>query len=110
MDGTATTSHQLIPTPQKCGPKIGRDGAYFIQIMQLTFIVNIVIILNRTLYRFKAWGEDNNDPHRRVEDIAFAVARFYQTGGTFQNYYMVSIAFLLIPLFKHNKWYFVKVQ
>ncbi|KAJ8641771.1 hypothetical protein MRB53_018465 [Persea americana] len=27
-------------------------------------------------------------PHRPVEDIAFAVARFYQKGGTFHNYYM----------------------
>jgi hypothetical protein len=24
-----------------------------------------------------------------VEDLAFAVARFFQRGGTFQNYYMV---------------------
>ncbi|XP_050226309.1 beta-galactosidase 8-like [Mercurialis annua] len=27
-------------------------------------------------------------PYRPVEDLAFAVARFFQTGGTFQNYYM----------------------
>lgn len=27
-------------------------------------------------------------PYRPAEDIAFAVARFYQRGGTFQNYYM----------------------
>ncbi|XLR40997.1 hypothetical protein S83_025657, partial [Arachis hypogaea] len=27
-------------------------------------------------------------PRRPVEDIAFAVARFFQRGGTFQNYYM----------------------
>lgn len=27
-------------------------------------------------------------PHRPTEDLAFAVARFYQRGGTFQNYYM----------------------
>nr|AJQ19480.1 beta-galactosidase [Diospyros kaki] len=27
-------------------------------------------------------------PHRPVEDLAFAVARFFQRGGTFQNYYM----------------------
>ncbi|KAK6124416.1 hypothetical protein DH2020_041836 [Rehmannia glutinosa] len=30
-------------------------------------------------------------PFRPVEDLAFAVARFFETGGTFQNYYMVSI-------------------
>lgn len=27
-------------------------------------------------------------PYRPVEDIAFSVARFFQRGGTFQNYYM----------------------
>ncbi|KDP20900.1 hypothetical protein JCGZ_21371 [Jatropha curcas] len=27
-------------------------------------------------------------PHRPVEDLAFAVARFFEYGGTFQNYYM----------------------
>nr|XP_009616320.1 beta-galactosidase 15-like [Nicotiana tomentosiformis] len=35
---------------------------------------------------FKNWG--GRDPHRTAEDLAFAVARFFQTGGTFQNYYM----------------------
>lgn len=27
-------------------------------------------------------------PHRPAQDLAFAVARFYERGGTFQNYYM----------------------
>nr|GMC50041.1 beta-galactosidase 15-like [Ipomoea batatas] len=35
---------------------------------------------------FKNWG--GKDPLRTAEDVAFAVARFFQTGGTFQNYYM----------------------
>lgn len=35
---------------------------------------------------YKNWGGE--DPHRTAEDLAFAVARFYQLGGTFQNYYM----------------------
>ncbi|KAJ6392875.1 hypothetical protein OIU77_022372 [Salix suchowensis] len=35
---------------------------------------------------YKNWG--GKDPHRTAEDLAFAVARFYQLGGTFQNYYM----------------------
>ncbi|KAF8403186.1 hypothetical protein HHK36_011283 [Tetracentron sinense] len=35
---------------------------------------------------FKNWG--GKDPHRIAEDLAFAVARFFQYGGTFQNYYM----------------------
>ncbi|KAJ6428139.1 hypothetical protein OIU84_023538 [Salix udensis] len=34
----------------------------------------------------QSWG--GKDPHRTAEDLAFAVARFYQLGGTFQNYYM----------------------
>ncbi|XP_059462503.1 beta-galactosidase 15-like [Corylus avellana] len=35
---------------------------------------------------YKGWGLQ--DPHRTVEDLAYAVARFFQYGGTFQNYYM----------------------
>ncbi|KAK7265465.1 hypothetical protein RJT34_33085 [Clitoria ternatea] len=35
---------------------------------------------------FKNWG--GKDPHRTAEDVAYAVARFFQTGGTFTNYYM----------------------
>lgn len=35
---------------------------------------------------FKTFGARN--PHRPPEDIAFAVARFFQKGGSLQNYYM----------------------
>ncbi|KAL4380244.1 hypothetical protein AHAS_Ahas04G0014100 [Arachis hypogaea] len=35
---------------------------------------------------FKNWG--GQIPHRTAEDVAFAVARFFQYGGTYQNYYM----------------------
>ncbi|KAK7304013.1 hypothetical protein RJT34_14999 [Clitoria ternatea] len=35
---------------------------------------------------FKNWG--GKDPHRTAEDVAYAVAKFFETGGTFQNYYM----------------------
>ncbi|KAK7311282.1 hypothetical protein RJT34_09315 [Clitoria ternatea] len=35
---------------------------------------------------YKKWGKQ--DPHRTAEDVAFAVARFFQFGGTFHNYYM----------------------
>ncbi|OWM74486.1 hypothetical protein CDL15_Pgr003989 [Punica granatum] len=35
---------------------------------------------------FKDWGMQ--DPHRTAEDVAFAVARFFQYGGSLQNYYM----------------------
>ncbi|KAM3326493.1 hypothetical protein P3S67_001619 [Capsicum chacoense] len=35
---------------------------------------------------FADWGE--RLPHRPSEDIAFAIARFFQRGGSLQNYYM----------------------
>lgn len=43
------------------------------------------------LWRYTSWG--GRVPHRPVEDIAFAVARFFQRGGSFQNYYMVKLIF-----------------
>lgn len=38
-------------------------------------------------FRFLSFG--GGVPYRPAEDLAFAVARFFQRGGTFQNYYMV---------------------
>ncbi|KAH6832659.1 beta galactosidase 9 [Perilla frutescens var. hirtella] len=35
---------------------------------------------------YTCWGD--RVPHRPAQDIAFAVARFFQRGGSFQNYYM----------------------
>ncbi|XP_031253021.1 beta-galactosidase 9 isoform X2 [Pistacia vera] len=35
---------------------------------------------------YTTWG--GRLPHRPAEDLAFAVARFYQRGGSFMNYYM----------------------
>ncbi|KAL1061009.1 hypothetical protein V6Z11_1Z051800 [Gossypium hirsutum] len=35
---------------------------------------------------FKSWG--GADPFRTAEDLAYSVARFFQKGGTLQNYYM----------------------
>ncbi|KAL5542687.1 hypothetical protein UlMin_010397 [Ulmus minor] len=35
---------------------------------------------------YTEWG--GRLPHRPAEDLAFAVARFFQRGGSFQNYYM----------------------
>ena len=37
--------------------------------------------------RFQTFGESN--PHRPPEDVAFAVARFFEKGGSVQNYYVV---------------------
>lgn len=52
-------------------------------------------------YRFKAWGDQH--PYRPTEDVAFGVARFFQNGGVFNNYYMVMlclkyITFISIPI------------
>uniref|UniRef100_A0A7N2LSV3 Beta-galactosidase n=1 Tax=Quercus lobata TaxID=97700 RepID=A0A7N2LSV3_QUELO len=44
---------------------------------------------------FLAFG--NAIPYRPVEDLAFAVARFFETGGTFQNYYMNFRTTLQVP-------------
>lgn len=38
---------------------------------------------------YTTWG--GRLPHRPVEDLAFAVARFFQRGGSFQNYYMAHV-------------------
>ncbi|KAL9225416.1 hypothetical protein vseg_001345 [Gypsophila vaccaria] len=35
---------------------------------------------------YKQWGQSN--PHRRVEDLAYSTARFFQKGGALMNYYM----------------------
>lgn len=37
--------------------------------------------------RFQTFGDSN--PHRPPEDVAFAVARFFEKGGSVQNYYVV---------------------
>ncbi|XP_059636218.1 beta-galactosidase-like [Cornus florida] len=36
--------------------------------------------------RFKNWG--GQDPQRTAEDLAYSIARFFQAGGVFTNYYM----------------------
>ena len=46
---------------------------------------------------FKNWG--GKHPYRTAEDLAFSVARFFQNGGTFQNYYMVRFSsFLFVSI------------
>jgi hypothetical protein len=48
----------------------------------------------RFLYcRFASWG--GRVPHRPVKDNSFAVARFFQRGGSFHNYYMVNITVII---------------
>ncbi|KAL5078500.1 hypothetical protein RYX36_006921, partial [Vicia faba] len=57
--------------------------------------------------RFLAFG--GAVPYRPVEDLAFAVARFFQRGGTFQNYYMKTVKMknVLLPdagIIRQPKW------
>ena len=58
----------------------------------LIFLVNLVCnsSLKYWACRYQNWGQAV--PHRPVEDNAFAVARFFQRGGSFQNYYMVRVS------------------
>lgn len=49
-------------------------------------------------FRFKNWGTQTS--RRSAEDVAFAVAKFFQFGGAFQNYYMVII---LIYIYVYGK-------
>lgn len=46
-----------------------------------------------TMLRFKTFG--GRDPHRPAEDVAFSVARFFQKGGSLNNYYMVQMFLFL---------------
>lgn len=56
---------------------------YFLQIYEEWFYFFFLLIF----WRYTKWG--GRLPHRPAEDLAFAVARFFQRGGSFQNYYMV---------------------
>lgn len=53
------------------------------------------------LHRFTEFG--GAVPYRPAEDMAFSVARFIQKGGSFINYYMVSmfLNFSLFPFILH---------
>uniref|UniRef100_A0A803LZE1 Beta-galactosidase n=1 Tax=Chenopodium quinoa TaxID=63459 RepID=A0A803LZE1_CHEQI len=57
---------------------------------------------------YTKWG--GSVPHRPVQDLAFAVARFFQRGGSLQNYYMVyfrpfeNVKLVRIGLLSQPKW------
>jgi hypothetical protein len=51
-------------------------------------------------YRFQSFG--GRRPYRPAEDVAFAAARFYEKGGTFQSYYMVTVHFLIESFLPEN--------
>ena len=61
----------------------------------------------RFLYfsRFQTFGARN--PHRPPEDVAYAVARFFQKGGSLQNYYMVCFDDILLEGKKGAKLHYI---
>lgn len=85
---TVINSHQTPSKNRSFGLRIGLDGE------PLSF-ANVCVCVNFEPFsefliwicRFQLYG--GAVPYRPVEDIAFAVARFFQRGGTLQNYYMV---------------------
>ena len=88
---TVSTVTSLLPTQTtnlRCGPRIGVDGESLgsFTLPKIAFNSSLSCISSGTT-RFLGFGEPT--PYRPVEDLAFAVARFFQRGGTFQNYYMV---------------------
>lgn len=97
-------SPQILIRSQKCGRRIGVDGkvsGFLVFFQILRFDCELVILTFNDIesicsfqpfqlfwiFRFLPFG--GAVPYRPVEDLAFSVARFYQRGGTFQNYYMV---------------------
>ena len=104
MDFTVINSLQILRISPKCGLRTGVDGRLSIYWFQQFFIalmwlfsysrVNLPSQFRLFYPRFLSFG--GASPYRPVEDLAFAVARFYQNGGTFQNYYMVLTCEVLI--------------
>ena len=95
MASIVTTSPQTRSTSRPCGPRRGLDGILLLiqsnQFIPESFrscesMSNFTIL---PCQRFTKFG--GAVPHRPVEDLAFAVARFIQKGGSFVNYYMVRI-------------------
>lgn len=61
------------------------DSCYIPPLLYECLFTHVLPIIANA--RFLSFG--GAVPYRPVEDLAFAVARFFQLGGTFQNYYMV---------------------
>ncbi|KAL4365449.1 hypothetical protein AHAS_Ahas07G0107200 [Arachis hypogaea] len=54
-------------------------------------IVGFNVTLNSLIFNSRFLYYGGAVPYRPVEDLAFAVARFYQLGGIFMNYYMIRL-------------------
>lgn len=89
--GSLPTNH----TSLKCGQKLGVAGklpSFYSSRLKLTLLVGFffLIFLYIGYTHIKRFTEFGGTVHKRpVQDLAFAVARFIQTGGSYFNYYMV---------------------
>lgn len=95
MDSTVISSCQIAKVVPRCGQKIGQDGEHGSPPNYIIYLTNFTSIFFR-ISRFQAWGE--SQPHRPAEDVAYAVAYFFASGGTYQNYYMVKKIILVHKL------------
>lgn len=108
MVSTAITFPQTRLINPRCGQKPGLAGnllagCLFLGFLSVQFFLSKSCILIITLrsfwdinpiifhfpWRYTEFG--GPVPHRPVEDLAFSVAKFIQKGGSFINYYMVSL-------------------
>lgn len=86
---TVTISLPTKISNRKCGPKHGQDGNFFVNtIPLLSHYLFGLFIKKIEICRFTEFG--GAVPYRPAEDLAYSVAKFIQSGGSFVNYYMVS--------------------
>jgi hypothetical protein len=90
---TVMISFPINHTSLNYGLSLGVAGKLYIALFMFMKLVvkkldRFVLILYHLAIRFSEFGGPL--PQRPVQDLAFAVARFIQKGGSFFNYYMVS--------------------
>jgi hypothetical protein len=87
---TVMISFPINHTSLNYGLSLGVDGKLYIALFMKLIVKKLdifVLILYHLAIRFSEFGGPL--PQRPVQDLAFAVARFIQKGGSFFNYYMV---------------------
>ena len=95
MAFTAMHSFPTSLTSLHCGLRLGVVGEYFLcqsfqnvtNVMLICLFVYLIFV-HSIMRRFTEFGGTIHQ--RPVQDLAFAVARFIQKGGSYINYYMVS--------------------
>lgn len=103
---TVTVSLPTNLTSLLCGLRLGVAGKCDLYLftsevdwLSMQIKCSLLISANATkMIRFSEFGGTIH--HRPVQDLAFAVARFIQKGGSYVNYYMVGF---LVDQFKFQK-------